>query len=276
MDSPWSLGRCRCGNVGSMYKGRCTDCADYTEEQYAWLSRCTGCDANGRVLDLGLCEGCVDAQAKEYEMSEKKTVLDGFSSNHYYYGTANGLKPNNEKSNVMNTIAKYAPYIAILLFTLFLFRNGDRTQEIVHPSWSEGTFHCEWHSTISGWIPVDTGTKAGVLMMKNQDHGSYAVNEGHTDDNELNELMDAVPSLCGWKANQRPLWQRMGGIAGHNHFTVEDSLDIIAVQDEGYMQDHDFSWDFQEGEGGMVMDSNTLAAHMAECDGDFNLITVGK
>ena len=166
--------------------------------------------------------------------------------------------------------------LTLILLVIFGVNHCTRDNyQINHPNWDEGHFMCEWHESTSEWIPVLVSKKKGHIQVRNADHGSYIVNDGHLGDPELQELADAVPELCGWKANARPWWRRFGGVANHNHFRNESSLFAFAIQVGPNPDPSVYGHWGPEGKVGFITKHDAVLAHLNKCDGDFNLITIG-
>ena len=91
-------------------------------------------------------------------------------------------------------------------------------------------------------------------------YGFVTINEGHEDsvrEETVARYETLGHNMCGIGRMKRPWWQRVVGIAGHNHFSSKNGRKVISVQTSS----------------GLITDRDELNAHLRACDLDFNVIT---
>lgn len=175
--------------------------------------------------------------------------------------------------NFLKTMGMPMLGILFLMFIAILIVSGLNSSQIIkHPNWDKGAFICENHNIESEWIPVLVSKEKGNLLVRSTHGGSYLVEESSFSDPELKELMNSVPDLCGYKANMRPWWQRIMGVAGHNHFVKKGETIVYAVQHPDWLNQGEVGISGTNGAGGFTISPEKVGRHLEECDGDFNLI----
>lgn len=208
-------------------------------------------------------------------MSKNDNDVAYFSSNHSYPNPNNTIKENN-----MNRIAKTLPLVAaqvaiglalavagwIALNALALIPPPQGIVTLAEESGQSVLLCFEDCGTPGDVTPL--GKDVGMSYCT--DYGLVVENAGHKAD--FNAYETAAHDLCGFKAQERPWWQRMVGIAGHNHFVKKGSHIVYAIQHPDYLNQGEVGISGTNNPGWFTTNPEEVGRHLEVCDSDFNLI----
>jgi len=215
-----------------------------------------------------------DAMRNEYneDINMGDNMTDHpFSSNHRY-PNPNTNTPKKSKEKSMNLIANIAKFVTITIAVsistivlMVILRIAFQALSLIPPvqgiitlpGESESVLLCFEDCGEPGDV-IDLGKDVGTSYCT--DYGLVVENAGHNADFDRYEL--AAHDLCGFKAQERPWYQRAMGIAGHNHFTEKGTSVVYAIQDEQYTSEP----------GHFTANPEDVGRHLENCDTDFNLI----